>query len=69
MSSLSDSKAYILHHSAVLLYLNIWIVYVSDPTYLLQRSNQVQLQDQLAVEKVISMCTLPQTSAYQLGDA
>ena len=65
----SDSKAYILHHSAVLLYLNIWTVYVSDPAYLLQRSNQVQLQDQLAVEKVISVCTLPQTSAYQLVDA
>ena len=32
MSSLSDCKAYILHHSAVLFYLNIWIVYVSDPT-------------------------------------
>lgn len=69
MSSLSDFKACILHHSAVLLYLNIWIVYVPDPTFLLQRSNQVQLQDRLAVEKVISVHTLSQTSAYTLEDA
>lgn len=45
-----------------------WKGSISDHTFLLRRWNQVQLQNQLTVDKVISVCTLLQTSAYQLVD-